>query len=476
MKASSPAIILILVSGLVAAATLTLASHASAGKAEPTSLEGSVAGTDPYLVGSRPVGSSVCSPARSHASGDSDETIVSGGLTREYILHVPPSYNGTDASPLVFNFHGLGSSDVQQAGYSGLNAKADAAGFITVAPQGLSTESLSQAHWNISLAPPETNEPDDVGFVEDLLDSLESELCIDSARVYSTGMSNGAQMSVRLACSLSDRIAAIAPVAGGYWPPLSDDIPEPAGCASMTRPVPVIAFHGSADTIVPFDGGLGTLGLNFRLSIEDAIAEWAASNGCDGVPQEAQAAPGVRLVSYLGCDESALVELYVVEDADGDGPNTEGGGHTWPDAALDISTLGATTHEISANDLMWDFFIAHPLADSDGDGLLDVDDNCPTLATPWTVPAGDDDCDGFTTAVEDFVGTDPLTLCGVGAWPPDFNDDGSVSIADVLALKLAFNSQTGDTNYEQRLDLNADARISIADVLALKPVFNLSCA
>ena len=466
----------------MAAATLTLANHASAGTAERTSPGGSVAGVDPYRVGSRPVGSSVCSPARSHASGDSEETIVSGGLTREYILHVPPSYNGTEASPLVFNFHGLGSSDVQQAGYSGLNAKADAAAFITVAPQGLSTESLSQAHWNNSLAPPETNEPDDVGFVEDLLDSLGSELCIDSARVYSTGMSNGGQMSVRLGCSLSDRIAAIAPVAGAYWPPVFDDadFPEPAGCPSKTKPVPVIAFHGSDDTIVPFGGGPTSLpgleGINFRLSIEDAIAEWAASNGCDGVPQEAQAAPGVRLVSYEGCDESALVELYVVEDADGDGPNTEGGGHTWPDAVLDIATLGATTHEISANDLMWDFFIAHPLADSDGDGVLDVDDNCPTLATPWTVPAGDDDCDGFTTAVEDFVGTDPLTLCGVGAWPPDFNDDGSVSIADVLALKPAFNSQAGDTKYEQRLDLNADARISIADVLALKPVFNLSCA
>ena len=423
----------LLLIGLPGLVTLALAVNLLATVGGPTfAVEGGGTGSAPRLdTGS--FGSQVCDPPQAHAAGTfPDETIVSGGLTREYILHVPASYDGTDALPLVFNFHGLTGTAAGQADYSGLNAKAEAAGFITVTPQGLATALLIVSHWNSALVPPETGEPDDVGFVEDLLDSLESQLCIDPARVYSTGMSFGALMSVRLGCSLSDRIAAIAPVAGVYWPPVWEPwlvpgtevtIDEPAGCPSKTRPVPVIAFHGSADTIVPFDGGPTSLPFDiiFRLSIEEAVAEWAMSNGCDSLPQEAQAAPGVRLVSYEGCDESALVELYVVEDVDGDGPNTEGGGHTWPDA-----TQGDTTHEISANDLMWDFFVAHP--------------------------RGSGGCFG------------------------DLNGDGKVSIADVLALKPAFNSQSGDENYDQSLDLNADGRISIADVLALKPVFNQSCA
>ena len=291
-------------------------------------------------------------------AGDYLRTLPPSG--RSYRLHVPPSYgDGSSAFPLLLNLHGLGSNALEQEIYSGLNAKADSAGFIVAAPDGTETVEQSSRHWNIILAPPETGEPDDVAFLAALLDALESEFCINRARVFSTGMSNGGQMSARLACNLSDRIVAIAPVTGTYWPPLSPDLPtEPADCPSKTRPVPVIAFHGTADAIVPFTGGLGNLGLTFRLSIEDAVAEWAANNGCASGPVDASAAPGVRLRSYSICDEGATVQLYVVEDADGDGAGTKGGGHTWP-GAIDVPFLGNTTHEISANDMMWDFFLAH---------------------------------------------------------------------------------------------------------------------
>ena len=181
--------------------------------------------------------------------------------------------------------------------------------------------------------------------------ALEAELCIDSARVFSTGISNGGQLSVRLACDLSDRIAAIAPVAGLYFPPFASDIPEP-GCLS-TRPVPVIAFHGTADMIVLFEGGDDFLGHRQR-SIEDEIMpDWAAHNGCASVPMEEQVTQNVRLVRYEECDEGATVELYAID----------GGGHQWSDATFDrtLPRTGSTTHEISANDLMWDFFQVHPL-------------------------------------------------------------------------------------------------------------------
>jgi polyhydroxybutyrate depolymerase len=154
-------------------------------------------------------------------------------MHRMYILHVPASYTGAKATPLLFNFHGYGSSAAAQALYSGLPQKSDEAGFILVTPQATG----APAHWNITQLEP----ADDVGFVSDMLDLFEAQLCVDASRVYSTGMSNGAAMSSRLGCSLSDRIVAIAPVAGIYFP---------AGCSSA-RPVPVIAFHGTADPIAP---------------------------------------------------------------------------------------------------------------------------------------------------------------------------------------------------------------------------------
>ncbi len=93
------------------------------------------------------------------------------------------------------------------------------------------------------------------------------------------------------------------------------------------------------------------------------MPEWAAHNGCASAPAEEQAAPGVRLVRYADCDQGATVELYVIEDADGAGPGTEGGGHTWPGAGeVPFPGAGLTTHEISATDLMWEFFLAHPMS------------------------------------------------------------------------------------------------------------------
>ncbi|MGB2695740.1 MAG: PHB depolymerase family esterase [Dehalococcoidia bacterium] len=300
---------------------------------------------------------SACNPALTHASGDFNETVASGGLTRNYILHVPPSYIGSDAVPLVLNIHGLGGNPTQQAGYTGLPAKADAEGFITVAPLGTSTGGFGVPHWNFTTIEPyaDPSVPDDVAFISDLLDKLEAQLCIDATRVYSTGLSNGAMMSVRLACNLSDRIAAIAPVAGAYYPPFSPDIAAEPPCNS-TRPVSIIAFHGTDDPIILFEGGpigISGIGLSTRHIESEVMPDWAAHNGCDPTPVISQASANVRLIEYGNCDDGVVVQLYAVE----------GGGHTWPDAAgaLPESIVGATTTEINANDLLWDFFQAHTL-------------------------------------------------------------------------------------------------------------------
>ena len=327
-----------------------------------------------------------CDPARPHTAGDFNEMIVSGAITRDYILHVPPSYSGDKAVPLVVNLHGLGSSAAGQASYSGLPAKADAEGFIVVMPQGLSTALVAQPHWNIVLlgAP----EADDLGFIADLLDALESQLCVDSDRIYAAGMSNGAQMTSRLACSLSDRIAAAAPVSGVYFPPLAVELPEP-GCPSA-RPVPIIAFHGTADTIIPFDGGpLGeAIGFDFTLrDIDDEIMpDWAARNGCDSVPTEEPVTVNVRLIRYQGCDKGATVELYVID----------GGAHVWP-GATDLPDPDVND-EISANDLLWDFFVAHPFVAQPVGGLaVDLDG----------------DQSGLSLGATDSFGGNALLLAGI---------------------------------------------------------------
>ena len=151
---------------------------------------------------------------------------------------------------------------------------------------------------------------------------------------------------------------AIAPVAGAYYPPDATNINPFETCPDAT-PVPMIAFHGVADAVVPFNGGLGGVSgtTNFRLPIdnntpdEDVMADWSVHNGCTSGRLESQVSSEVRLVQYTGCPLGAIVQLYAVDP----------GGHTWP-GAIDVPSLGYTTHQISATDLIWSFFVAHPLA------------------------------------------------------------------------------------------------------------------
>ena len=303
-----------------------------------------------------PMAAGTCTPARPHTSGTSVETIATADGTRTYRLHVPPSYSGSAALPLVFNMHGATSNATEQEFYSAFSAKADAEGFIVVYPQGLTTGAIPYTHFNAWML--SSPEPNDVGFITTLLDALEAQLCIDQDRVFSTGMSNGGMMSVRLACSLSGRIAAIAPVTGSYFPPMALNL-NPSEVCGDTTAVPFIGFHGTADATVPFNGGFGgvTGTTNFRLPIdnstptEDVIADWSTHNGCAGARQESQVSAEVRLVQYGACNLGAIVQLYAVD----------GGGHTWP-GAVDVPGLGYTTHQISATDLIWAFFAAHPKA------------------------------------------------------------------------------------------------------------------
>src|SRR4029079_13798140 len=162
----------------------------------------------------------------------------SGGKARWYFRHLPPTYTGTEPLPVVIDLHGYLEGAALHKANSALGPFGDARGFITITPQGSSNPIPL---WNTDLASP------DVRFIGDLLDEVEARLCVDERRVFVTGLSNGAFMTSAVACKYADRIAAAAPVAG---------IRDIKGCA-FARPVPVIAFHGTADPFVSYTGGLG---------------------------------------------------------------------------------------------------------------------------------------------------------------------------------------------------------------------------
>lgn len=265
---------------------------------------------------------------------DDTWTVDFGGDKRTADVHVPPSYDPTRAYPLVLNFHGLTSDAPQESLLSNMNAKADSAGFIVVYPQGTG----SPASWNAGACCGDAvkTQKNDVGFVSALLDVLEDRLCVDDKRVFSTGMSNGAFLSHRLACELGARIAAVAPVAGVL------------GVQSCTppRPVPVMHFHGTLDALVPY---AGSTALGF-IPVPDSFSGWAKRDGCTGQPVTTYDKLDTQCSTYEHCDAGSEVTLCTVK----------GGGHTWP-GGLPVPALGYTTRNLDATDAMWDFFVKHPM-------------------------------------------------------------------------------------------------------------------
>ncbi len=268
---------------------------------------------------------------------DATWKLSSSGGERVFDVHVPAKYDPARRTPVVFDFHGFTSDEKQQALLSGLNAKADEAGFVAVHARGTGVPLSWNAGACCGQAAGQGGEPvDDVRFVRDMLDRLESQLCVDEKRVYATGMSNGGFLSHRLACEMSDRIAAIAPVAG---------VLGLQACAP-SRHVPVMHFHGTLDTLVPYRGEP----MKGFPSVASTINAWAERNGCSSAKVETFRKVDTVCETHQGCADGATVTLCTVQ----------GGGHTWP-GGLPVPPLGHTTSNLSATDAMWDFFAAHPM-------------------------------------------------------------------------------------------------------------------
>ena len=277
---------------------------------------------------------------------------MAAGLSGDYDLHVPAGF-GARPLPLVVDLHGYSETAVLQVDVSHWDTFGDQHGLISVTPEITRVVPL----WNTQLGSA------DLAWFGALVRSVESAQCVDLNRVYVDGYSDGAFMTSAVACQFAGEVAAVAPVAG---------IQAPTGC-HPSRPVPVIAFHGTADPFVNYEGGLGpkalalpapnghgTLGQSGQAaagppgsSIPDQAATWARRNGCGETPTYRDVASKVTLINYP-CPADASVELYRVT----------GGGHAWPGSPFSRSiagVVGYTTFAISADDLMWAFFEAHPL-------------------------------------------------------------------------------------------------------------------
>jgi polyhydroxybutyrate depolymerase len=296
------------------------------------------------------VGSSLgCeSPAQGLAQpGWSARIVISDGRERCYHLYVPPEYDPSQPVPVVVSLHGFLSNPNSQAVISRWHRLADREGFLVVYPQGTSFPKRWNAGMTWGSAP-----ADDVEFFRRMLDDLSTVAAVDRSRVYVNGLSNGGGMTIRIACEASDQIAAIGIVAAA--------IVGLENC-NPSRPAPAMAFHGTADPVVPYEGGdmrghvlpWGadlTDAPTYFVGAEEWAAIWAMNNGCNPTPAVIPPRGDVRGVQYSACNQDAVVILYTIVE----------GGHTWPGGAP-IPGVGRTSTDIDASEEMWRFFEAYQL-------------------------------------------------------------------------------------------------------------------
>jgi polyhydroxybutyrate depolymerase len=328
-----------------------------------------VAGATRAVATGAPVPSSGCATAQPAAVANARQDIDVGGVARWFLLTTPapgapsPTHPAkatptvaasTIPRPLVVDFHGLAEGATIHSATTQFGALGQRQGFVVAFPNGTG----SPVRWDSTT---QGSSNTDLQFVTAMLEQLESTLCIDTSRVYASGLSDGSFMVSLLACTMSDRFAAIAAVSGLQ-------MPEPC---PTTRRVPILTFHGTADPILLFNGGIGTATLNKALGrtgpapsastttttqpvdlhgsgYPATVRAWAAKDGCRPQSSDTKVASEIILRTYP-CPKGTAVEFYIVI----------GGGHSWPGSRFSqsISSItGRTTFQINATRSIWAFF------------------------------------------------------------------------------------------------------------------------
>lgn len=279
---------------------------------------------------------------------DFRRTVYVEDRVRSYLVHIPASYDPEVPTPVVLALHGAGVNAALTVPITGLNAKSDRSGFIVVYPNGTGVGPFLR--WNAGgvLGELGENQPDDVLFLRAVLDDLATRVNVDSRRVFATGLSNGGMMCYRLAAEMSDRIAAIAPIAG----------PQATDFVLPSRAVSIMHFHGTVDPVVPPTGPApGTPSFLTFKTVDETLQIWVTHNECSAKPEMTELpnlvpdTTSVETSVYgLGRDASEVIYVRILN-----------GGHSWPGKNSFLSLFGPITFDIQANDLMWDFFERHPM-------------------------------------------------------------------------------------------------------------------
>jgi polyhydroxybutyrate depolymerase len=257
-------------------------------------------------------------------------TLTIAGVGRTAIVHVPQTALTGQALPVVLAFHGSGGTGKFMAGYSGLQTLSDQQDFVSVFP------SAARPGRRWVLAEEDKGGPADLQFIEQLIDRVESMVCVNADRVYATGVSNGGGMAARLGCELSSRLAAIAPVSGGY------------STLDACRPdhrLSVLEIHGTADKVVPYKGRPP----DNAGSVPGFLALWRGIDGCTGNPAQRRFGPATEEYLWSSCADGTQVEHLKIY----------GGGHAWPGAS---PSDAAWTAPISAASVVWSFFRGRSLS------------------------------------------------------------------------------------------------------------------
>jgi len=266
--------------------------------------------------------------------GDYIHQMTVDGFDRVFLVHIPTDFVPGETVPLVINLHGRGSSAFDQEDRSQMNVKADAEGFVVAVPQALDNPAM---WWG---AVPRPMGDPDRNFIRAMLVELQSEIKIDPARVFATGLSNGGAFSNNLGCTFSDMIVGIAPVSGGQALP---DICYPE------RPVSVLAIHGTEDHVIPYDGDYSYGDQRDTEAVHVWVKAWSKRNGCDVDPLTEEPNPTILIETWTNCHEGVEVVLITIE----------GGGHTWPTTRYGTD-FGETILYLDATDEIWEFFKNHP--------------------------------------------------------------------------------------------------------------------
>lgn len=284
----------------------------------------------------KPIPSTGCSlPLALQAGSNNYMQIQSGTETRRLLVYLPYGYKNNTKHAVVLAFHGYASNPFAFEKSTNLDSIASSNNIIIVYPEG-TTSVVGLRGWDTGLHP--TIKSKDVLFVSNMLNALQSNLCINPQKIYATGFSNGGGFVAELACQLSNRIAAFAPISGSYVTAFKT-------CSAL-RPLPIIEFHGTKDTVVPY------LGLNAKkeLAALSWVSRWAQRDTCTPQPKVTKVPNKFTQYLWTGCSGNASVVHYKIV----------GEGHVWPHIFF-TESLQKHLKRIKATQIIWNFFKAHPL-------------------------------------------------------------------------------------------------------------------